>query len=344
MRSHALVLAMAAVAAHGAGPAAAQDRQLTFTSYGGAYQAAQRAALLDPLEASEGVTFLEDTLTSISEVRAQVRSGAVTWDIVDLGHSDCEAAEAEGLFMPLDYDLISTEGFDPGAYSETWIGTIYFSTVMGYRTEAFPDGPPRTWADFWDVESFPGARSLRNNPVGSLEIALLADGVAFEDLYPLDLDRAFAKLDEIKPHITVWWTSGAQSAQLLSDGEVDIISAWNGRLDVAADNGAPVAYSFEGGLASLDCLAIPVGAPNAELAMEMLAKMVSPELAANIPLHINYGPTTSLAFDIGTITPEMRAKSPSSPENLEGQALIDATWWGENRRAAQERWDSWITR
>ncbi len=343
MHRSTLVLSLVAAGALAAAQAAAQDRTLTFTSYGGAYQEAQRNALLNPLEASEGVTFLEDTLSGIAEVRAQVRSGAVTWDIVDLGHSDCEAAEAEGLFEPLDYSMISTEGFDEGAYSETWIGTIYFSTVMGYRTEVYGDNPPQGWADFWDVEGFPGLRSLRNNPVGTLEIALLADGVAFEDLYPLDYDRAFAKLDEIKPHIAVWWTSGAQSAQLLSDGEVDMISAWNGRLDAAAANGAKVAYTFNEGLASLDCLAIPKGAPNKDLAMEMLAKMVSPELAANYPTYINYGPTTSLAFETGKITPEMQAISPSAPENLASQVLIDAEWWGENRRDAQERWDAWIT-
>ena len=343
MRRSALVLTLAVAGAHGAAPVAAQDRTLTFTSFGGSFQEAQRKALLDPLEASEGVTFLEDTLTGIAEVRAQVRSGAVTWDIVDLGHADCEAAEAEGLLTPLNYDIIPTAGFDSNAYSEAWIGTIYFSTVMGYRTEVYGDNPPQTWADFWDVEGLPGARSLRNNPVGTLEIALLADGVAFEDLYPIDYDRAFAKLDEIKPHVTVWWTSGAQSAQLLSDGEVDMISAWNGRLDSAADNGAAVAYTFNQALASLDCLAIPKGAPNTDLAMEMLAKMVSPELAANYPTYINYGPTTSLAFETGKITEEMTAKSPSAPANLASQVLVDAAWWGENRREAQERWDAWIT-
>ena len=102
-------------------------------------------------------------------------------------------------------------------------------------------------------------------------------------------------------------------------------------------------YTFNQGLASLDCLAIPKGAPNKDLAMQMLAKMVSPELAANYPTYINYGPTTSLAFESDKITPEMIARSPSSPENLKSQVLIDAEWWGPNRREAQERWDAWIT-
>ena len=323
--------------------AAAQDT-LTFTSFGGSYQEAQRSALLDPITAATGTKFREDTLTGIAEVRAQVRSGAVNWDIVDLGLPDCAAGEAEGLFEPLDYDKISVEGFEESGFADGWVATIYFATVMGYSTEKYADAAPKDWADFWDVETFPGSRSMRNSPLGNLEIALIADGVAPEDVYPIDMDRAFAKLDQIKPNVTVWWTSGAQSAQLITDGEVDMITAWNGRLDNAIKNGAKVDYKFTNGIASLDCLAIPKGAPHAEKAQEMIALMVSPEYAANIPEYINYGPTTSLAFDLDKITPQMRAMSPSSPENMESQVITDADWWSENRQEAQERWDSWITR
>lgn len=328
----------------GLSAAASAQETLTFTSFGGSYQEAQRAALLDPITEATGVEFREDTLTGIAEVRAQVRSGAVNWDIVDLGLPDCAAGEAEGLFEPIDYSIVSTEGFDEAAYSESWIGTIYFATVMGYSTETYADKQPESWADFWDVETFPGTRSMRNSPLANLEIALIADGVAPEDVYPIDFERAFAKLDEIKPHVTVWWTSGAQSAQLISDGEVDMITAWNGRLDTAMNNGAAVDYTFNNAIASLDCLAIPKGAPNKDKAMEMLALMVSPEYAANIPEFINYGPTTSLAFDTGKITDEMRAISPSAPENLETQVITDADFWREHRQEAQELWDSWITR
>ena len=322
--------------------ATAQDT-ITFTSFGGAWQEAQRKALLDPAEEALDITILEDTLTGIAEVRAQVMAGAVTWDIVDLGLADCAAAEAEGILEPLDYDVISTEGFEEAAYSDAWMGIIYFSTVLAYDGEVMGDNPPQTWADFWDVEAFPGARSLRNNPVSTLEIALLADGVPADEIYPLDVDRAFAKMEEIRDHIDVWWTSGAQSAQLMADGEVDMISIWNGRLDEVVADGIPIEYSFNDAIASLDCLAIPRGAPNKDLAMEALAIMLAPEQQARIPQHINYGPTTSLAFEQDVIDEEQMSRSPSSPENLAQQVITDAQWWAENRQAVQERWDAFIT-
>jgi putative spermidine/putrescine transport system substrate-binding protein len=335
--------ALLALASLGFGQGAAAQDTITFTSFGGAFQEAQRKAQLDPTEEQLGITILEDTLTGIAEVRAQVLAGAVTWDIVDLGLADCETAEREGILEPLDYDIISLEGFAEAAYSEAWAGTIYFTTALAYNTDTFGDNPPRTWADFWDVENFPGARSLRNNPVATLEIALLADGVPKDELYPLDVDRAFAKMEEIKPHIAVWWTSGAQSAQLLADGEVDMISMWNGRIDALLAEGLPVDFTFNEGIAALDCLAIPKGAPNKDLAMRALAVMLAPEQQANIPQYINYGPTTSLAFDLGVITEEQMKISPSAPDNLAVQAITDANWWAENRAAVQERWDAFIT-
>lgn len=316
---------------------------ITFTSFGGSFQEAQRLAYLNAAEEALGITILEDTLTGIAEVRAQVLAGAVTWDIVDLGLADCATAQSEGILEPLDYDIISLEGFEDAAWSEAWAGTIYFSTVLAYNTDVFGDNPPQSWADFWDVENFPGARSLRNNPVATLEIALLADGVPLDEIYPLDVDRAFAKMEEIKPHIDVWWTSGAQSAQLLADGEVDMISIWNGRLDAPRAEGLPVELTFNGGIAALDCLAIPKGSANKDVAMQALAVMLAPEQQARIPQYINYGPTTSLAFDLGVITEEQARLSPSSPENLAVQVITDADWWAENRQAVQERWDAFIT-
>src|SRR5580700_1787510 len=111
----------------------------------------------------------------------------------------------------------------------------FYSSVLAYSQTKYPAGAaPDSWADFWDVKKFPGRRALRNHPLATLEAALMADGVAPDELYPLDVDRAFKKLEQIKPYITVWWTSGAQSAQLLNDGEVDMVMAWNGRVSALA--------------------------------------------------------------------------------------------------------------
>lgn len=347
MRGPILASAMA-LALFVAGTATAQQK-LGFTSFGGAYQEAQRKALLEPVAKELGITWVEDTLTGIAEVRAQVRAGAVSWDIVDLGLADCAAAQSEGLLEPLDYSLISTEGFDKMAFDTHWIGIIYYSTVLGYSTEKYKDKPPRGWKDFWDVAAFPGARSLRDYPTPNLEIALLVDGVPKDQVYRVlateeGVQRAFETLDRIKPHIEVWWKSGAQSAQLAKDGEVDMLSIWNGRLDTVIKDGAKAAYSYDDGILSLDCLAVVKGSKNKDLAMKALARMVAPDLQANMPLYINYGPTTSKAFETGKITPAMAEISPSSPANAAKQLVIDARFWAANRQKMQERWDAWKTR
>jgi spermidine/putrescine-binding protein len=128
------------------------------------------------------------------------------------------------------------------------------------------------------VKKFPGARSLRNSPAQNLEAALIADGVALDKLYPLDVDRAFKKLEEIKPHITVWWTSGAQAAQLAKDGEVDLMGIWSNRMQSVIDDGAKAAYGYEGGIMIPDCFFIPKGAKKRDLAVKAIAVAASPEV------------------------------------------------------------------
>ena len=182
----------------------------------------------------------------------------------------------------------------------------FYSSVLAYSQKKFSAGAaPQSWADFWDVKKFPGRRALRNHPLATLEAALMADGVAPDKLYPLDVDRAFKKLEEIKPHITVWWTSGAQSAQLLNDGEVDMVMAWNGRVSALTKEGAKVAYTYNQGILQSTSLCILKDAPNLATAVQASSTRRSiPSHQANLPLHIDYGPANPKAFDTGVIQPE----------------------------------------
>ncbi|MER5173798.1 ABC transporter substrate-binding protein [Thioclava kandeliae] len=324
-----------------AGAALAEDG-LTFSSWGGVYQEAQRKVFLDPIEKEMGIKVREETLTGLAEVRAQVLSGTVAWDIVDLGLEECAQGEKEGLFEPLDTSKISFDGFDKDAYSQSWAAIIYYSTVLAYNKETMGDDPPKNWTDFWDTKKFPGARALYNKPQTMLEAALLADGVPKDQLYPLDVDRAFKKLEQIKDDVDVWWTSGAQSVQLLADGEVDMIAMWNGRVDALKAEGLPVDMTYDQGTLSMDCLAVPKGSKHKDLAMKVIGRMLSPDLQAHMPAAINYGPTTSLAFDQGVITDEQIANSPSSPEHMKSQAVISGKWWAEHAAEVQERWDAFL--
>ena len=165
--------------------------------------------------------------------------------------------------------------------------------------KAYGDKGPQSWADFWDVKKFPGKRAYRKGVAGALEPALMADGVPPNKVYevlsqPGGIERALKKIRELKPHIAVWWSSGAQHAQLMKDGEVDMTTGWNGRFDVVAKDGGKVAYTFNQALLDYDCFAVPKGAPNRDAAMKFLAEISKPAYQAEFTKYITYGPTNTV--------------------------------------------------
>ncbi len=325
-----------------AGAAQASD-SITAVSWGGNYQEAMRHSFFTPAAEQLGIEIREDTLSGIADVRLQVLSRAVSWDIVELASSSCVAGAQEGLFEPLDYDVIDVTGFPEGTYGEHWIASMFYSTVLAWNTEKYADNPPTGWADFFDTENFPGTRSLYNSTNGTLEFALLADGVSAEDLYPLDVERGFDKLREIRDDVAIWWTSGAQTTQLAKDGEVDMIAAWSSRIDQAMADGAAYDYTFNEGMMDFGCFAIPKGSENVDAAMQALALFATAELQANVPSHINYGPINVAAFDTGKIDPDVAAGLNSAPANLPLQFVAGVDWIAENQQRMQERWDEFLT-
>ena len=225
---------MAALGALVALPAFAEDKQVTIASWGGSYQEAQDKALFGPGEEKTGIKVNQETYGGMSDVRLQVQTGNVTLDIVSSGSGSAARAAAEGLLESLDYDIIDVSDFYPTLYTDTCVGSDVFSTVYAWNTETYGEDGPQSWADFWDVEKFPGKRAYRGKVAGALEPALMADGVPPEDVYQVldseeGIERAIDKIRELKPHIDVFWTSGAQHAQLMKDGEVDMTTGWNGR-------------------------------------------------------------------------------------------------------------------
>lgn len=323
---------------------AVAQQTITFASFGGAYQAAQRKALLDPIEKQLNIVIKEDTLTGIADVRAQVRANAVKWDVADLGAASCSRGTVESLFEPLDYSVISTDGVDKAMVHTDWIGVIYYSTVIAWSTQKFGVNGPQTWVDFWDVKKFPGTRSLSRGASETMEIALMADGVPLDQLYPIDVERAIKSLEKIKPNVVAWWTSGAQSAQLLKDGEADMVAIWNGRASAVIKDGAKAATTYNQGILNADCLVIPKGAKNAALAQKVIALMVSPELQADIPNYIDYGPITAKAFETGKISPEVAERVNSSPKNAARQTRMNFDFWRENLAKLTERMDAFLQR
>lgn len=341
-------VAVAALHAAAALSMPAQADEITAVSFGGSYQEAQSKALFQPAGEALGITVREETYSGIADLRLQVNSGAVTWDVVASGSGSAARAGAEGILEPLDYSVIDVSNFGEGLYQEFCMGGDVFSTVLAWNTNTFGDDGPQSWADFWDVEKFPGKRAYRNSVAGALEPALMADGVPASEVYavlstPEGVERALDKIRELKPHIAVWWSSGAQHAQLMVDGEVDMVTGWNGRFDVAANDGAAVKYTFNEALLDYDCYAIPKGAPNKDLAMRFLAEIAKPEYQAEFTKYITYGPTNTTAYELGLIEEDYARQLPSHPDNAARQLPIDLQWYIENEADASAAYQDMLT-
>ncbi len=343
----ALAAALAAGGVMAAGPAAAQQ-QVTVVSFGGSYQDGQSKALFQPAAKAMGITAKEETYTGIADLRLKVKAGAVSWDIVASGSGSAARAGAEGILEKLDYKVIDVSHFLPGLYQDYCVGGDVFSTVLAWNTKTYGANGPQSWADFWDVKKFPGKRSYRKGVAGALEPALMADGVPASEVYkvlsaPGGIDRAIKKIKELKPHVAVWWASGAQHAQLMKDGEVDMITGWNGRFDVVKKDGANVAYTFNQALLDYDCYGIAKGAPNKDLAMKFLAEISKPQYQAEFTKYITYGPTDKRAYDLGTIEAAYAKQLPSHPDNAAKQLTIDLDWYIKFEEQASAAYQNMLT-
>jgi putative spermidine/putrescine transport system substrate-binding protein len=316
-------------------------QQITFVSQGGAYQKAQTVAILDPAAKALGITINQDSVPDAwPMIKTQGATGTPLWDVVDTPTGNCIRGGEQGLLEKLDFAAIPNAADMPAEYKTPYsVAYEFYSSVLAYQQDRFSGHLPQSWADFWDVTAFPGRRALRNHPLATLEAALLADGVAPDKLYPMDVDRAFGKLEQIKPHITVWWTSGGQSAQLLHDGEIDMIMAWNGRVSAVKAEGGRVAFTYNQGILQNTSLCVLRNAPNLKTAMAFLNEAIAPANQAGLPLQIDYGPGNPKAFDTGRISPERAGELPSSPANARRQLLMSYAWWSSPEgEKAERRW------
>jgi putative spermidine/putrescine transport system substrate-binding protein len=323
------------------GAASAQET-VTIAGYGGVMRKGFDAALVNPAAEKVGVKIRSETHDDLPSVRVQVQSGAPAWDVAHLGGDECARGEKEGLFEKLDFSKFDLEGIPATAHGQSWVASNYYSVVMAWRTDKVKEGP-KSWADFWNVSKIGGTRAIAGLAQETLEIALLADGVPKDKLYPLDVDRAIASVKKLKPKVGVFWNTGAQSTQLIKDGEVDLIELYGSRVSPVIADGAPAKFTYEDGLLGYGCVAVLKGAKSAAKAKELVLAMVSPEIQANIIEKMdNYGPVNTQAYEVRKFTPEQLAKTNSSPENAAKQTLIDANWWAENGDKAEERYKAAI--
>ncbi|MCK0198139.1 ABC transporter substrate-binding protein [Ancylobacter sp. 6x-1] len=313
---------------------------MTVPNSGGALEEAYKAAYFDTFTAKTGTKILGAPYMDTARIKAMVDANAVDVDAVNIDFAEAAVLAKMGLLEPIDYDIVDRKALEGWAANEHYIVSDVAGTVMGWNTQSFtPETRPKGWAEFFNEAAKPGQRSLWKLAPQTMEIAALGAGIAPDKLYPLDLDAVFASLDRIKPHLT-WWTSGAQSAQLLTSGEVDVGTSWNGRLFKPKNDGAPIDYTFDQCIFTCDAFIVPKGVKNKKRAMEFLANLVEAKNQAVFAQHIPYGPTNPEAFAL--LDAKTKALLPNSPENGKTAVLQNVAYWAEHGDELFGRFNKWL--
>ncbi len=270
-------------------------------------------------------------------IQAQYESGNVTWDVVDADAFTSLTLGRKGMMEPIDYSIVDKAAVREGGAHEYGAASYFFSYVLAYDTEAYGDNPPKSWADFFDAEAFPGKRTMYKWMVGNLEAALIADGVKPEELYPLDVDRAFEKLKAFLPHVVSFWGSGAASQQLLMEGEAQMGLVWNTRAMVMErDTEGQIAFTFDGGLLNASSWAVIKGNPaGPKTAMEFIASAQNPEQQVTLLKLLGNGPANPAAAAL--VPDELKKYDCTQPDNVAVQHMLDAEWYADNYGATLDK-------
>lgn len=312
---------------------------LKFSGFGGEYEEAQAKTLFKPFEKQTGIRVDRlPTQPSIARMAEQLHAGTVNTDLMTLPDRMLRVAIQEKLLQPLDFRTIKARDIPVKLVTDHSVAHSTLAMQLTYSTLAFPSDPPMTWADFWNVERFPGSRALFDGPTYTLEFALLADGVEKEDLYPLDIDRAFRSLARIRPAVTWWWTSFTRPGDLFKYQNL-AMSPWTRAVPLIVNYEMPLSVSYQGALLTNENWVVPSHAPNISNAMRFIAWAIEPKQQAAFANQIGWGPTDprALAF----VSPLMKPLLPTSPQQLGKTIEFDAAWWATNARSVGERWFEW---
>jgi len=321
--------------------AAHAKEALYINSWGGIWEEAATKHLFAPFTAETGIEIKTVSPVSIAKLASQVKTGTYEFDITTLGDADIVRANGGALLEPVSPKL-GAAAMWPGAVFQNGVGSHAFATVLAYNESRFKGGGPESWAEFWDLAKFPGQRSLQRHAGRVLAIALLADGVAPEALYPMDLDRAFKSLDRIKSEVRVWWTQGPQSSQLLRDGEVDAIGIWHSQPIVLRQQGQAVKTVWKQALVDRAYWVVAKGTPRAEQAWKFIQFAIDPKRVAGFCAQGLSGPLNPKAYDF--LSPEQRLSMPTSPEHIKEVVFQDAIKMAEQLPDAARQFERWISR
>ena len=316
---------------------------ITVISFGRADQAALTKAYYRPFHEATGVDVISLSYDGqTTELDQMSKTGKTTWDVIQVESRTLELGCRDGLFEKLDFSKIGSKSdFIPGAVSDCGVGVFAWSMALAYDAEKVK-GAPKSWADFWDLKKYPGKRGLRRSAKYTLEIALLADGVAPADVYKLlatkeGVNRAFRKLDRIKRD-TIWWQAAADPALYLADGFFVMTSAYTLWIDREQQR-RNFRISWNGSLYDVDSWAIPKGTPKVSDAYQFIAFASKPENQKVLSEQMAYGPTNTKALPL--LAPDLVGTLPSAAANLKSALKVDTAFWIRHGEALEKRFDAW---
>ena len=326
----AMLIAGAPLALKAKGALAAAN-ELVFVNWGGDAGTAYDKAYGAPFLAEAGITVKQDgSGPTEGAIQAQVESGKPSWDIVDVDPFSAQALGRKGLMEPIDYNIVDKNKFRPGFGWEFAASTYFFSYIIAYDASKFGDKVPTGMADFFDVEKFPGKRSLYKWGAGMWEAALLADGVAPEKLYPLDLKRAHDKIAAFKDNVVSYWGGGSESQSVLLNGEASMALIWSTRASlIEKDSGGSIKFIWDQGLISPGAMGVLKGNPGGkDNAMKFIASAQDPAKQLVMFEMLGQGPANPAADAL--LTPEQKKLNPVDPENMKNQLALDMAWYETN--------------
>lgn len=320
-------------------------QQLKVRTPGGAFDEVKRKTVYDPFREATGIEIVPIAAT-VAKMLAMFKAGEAEIDAIDTGNDALLELENNGVLIPLDYKsfkFTNPDDIDSAVRLPYQVGAFTYAFVLGFNTTVYAVGKePKNWAEFWDLKAFPGPRTLAGMESGApnLEIALIADGVPMDKVYPVDIDRAFKSMSRIKPAVKKFWDTGALSAQMLADKEAVLGVIWSTRLQVAAAGGAPLAAQWNQNQILVQSYGIPKVSKNAEAALKYIDYASSPEVQARwlgaynaIPVNVKaYAATPKQLMDPETNLPWTKSKG----------FMNDIKWWAANRTKVSQAWANWV--
>jgi mannopine transport system substrate-binding protein len=325
------------------------QQQVTIASTGGAYDRALKDAWFDPFTKATGIEVRIVSATN-AEMRAKaaamVKSENVSWDLYLEGEIQAASPGHREVTEDLTEFCAAYKSKDGLVSNSCEAGGVLLqstATLLAFRSDEQSTDAPESWADMWDKDRFPGGRAFPNfdDPWRVLAAALLADGVTKDELFPLDVDRAFRKLDEVRDDVTLWWKTGDQSVQGFRNGDYDLGQIWLTRARSMKDEGLPISWSYKASFLVGDRIALIKGAPNRDNALKLIAYWLDhPSVQAQACNTLSCTPPSTEA--IALMSDEARQSMPTESDISEHVIVPDAEWINANAAQLLQRWNGWV--